>query len=607
MRLRKALALGFALTLAAFALGPSISLAGSQKGLAKWLCGDFHQHSFFTDGSWPMNDLDAMGQPVTSAIPLPLPQGYKQGVIPTGYRYGLDFQANSEHGGKFSRDGYGKNWSTYNPNPIIGDGASPTATSMWRWQSLISPLDIPGYNAAPYLGAFDWLTQIRANYPDKITMAGLEWNVPGHEHCSTGIVGEDALPIAEFEYRFDNNDTDGTWTSSTATLMGWTGKKQNSAYTVAYPELGLNATHEKAIDAVKWMQENYPTTGWIIPAHPERRGCGGVGNSGYTIAAFRDMNDNGPTVAFGFEGIPGHQKSSQRGEFGSASCGQGTYGGAGIYIAQVGGLWDNLLADGRRFFTFANSDFHDVRNDFWPGEYQKTYVLVRDDTLKNGTFTHEDVVHGLRSGNSFSVSGDLINALDFRVFPGNSVKNQSGSNSATMGQTLEVGKGEKITVQIRFKSPSSNNCQPGVNASAGFNCADYPPVVHHVQLIQGRVNPSRASKFLADGVTPNPEYNVIDPSVAQVVKVFDASSWKIDEEGFTTMTYTVPHVQHDMFFRIRGTNLGYSVEKRDSSGNIQYGTDAMGSPLRNTPGTNNADIAWQDLWFYSNPIFVTVR
>ena len=70
------------------------------------------------------------------------------------------------------------------------------------------------------------------------------------------------------------------------------------------------------------------------------------------------------------------------------------------------------------------------------------------------------------------------------------------------------------------------------------------------------------------------------------------------------MTYTVPHVRQNMFFRIRGTNLGYNVVKTDLNGKTIYGTDAEGSPLLNTPGTNNADMVWDDLWFYSNPIFV---
>lgn len=272
----------------------------------------------FTDGSWPMNDLTGpvtiIGSAVSGTTGL-----YKQGTAPTGFRNGLDFFTNSEHGG------------------------------------------------------------IRAGWPDKIVMTGMEWNVPGHEHASTAIVAADALPIAEFEYRFDNSDTDGTTTTTTATAMGWPGKIQSGSYAApAYldysAELGLNAKHNKTIDGVKWMQSHYPKTGYIIPAHVERAGCG-VG--GYSIAAFRDMNDHGPTVAFGFEGLPGHDKASNRGELSATACGGGTYGGAGIYIAQVGGLWDSLLADGRRFYNFDSSDFHDPANDFWPGEYEKTYVKVK--------------------------------------------------------------------------------------------------------------------------------------------------------------------------------------------------------------------------------------
>ncbi len=311
------------------------------------------------------------------------------------------------------------------------------------------------------------------------------------------------------------------------------------------------------------------------------------------------MNDNGPDVAFGFEGVPGHDKGPNRGEFGANACGGGTYGGAGIYIARVGGLWDNLLADGRRFFTFDNSDFHDDGTnagiDFWPGQYEKTYIRVKDADL-DGVFTQEDVINGMRSGNSFSVHGDLINELDFRVFHGNSVKSQGGSNSATMGETLSVGRGEAITVQIRFRSPRSNNCA---------TCP--PPSVHHVQLIQGRINDTKAAKFLADGVTPNPAFNAVDNTVASVVQTFDAGSWTTDADGHTTMTFAVPHVRHGMYFRIRGTNLGYGYEVRDTQNRIVYGTDAGGNPLLNTPGASNEQAAWADLWFYSNPVFVSAK
>lgn len=576
----------------------------------KWMAGDFHNHTTFTDGSWPMNDLTAPGVIATSAVS-DSHTLYKQGTAPTGFRNGLDFFINSEHGGIRARDGFGNNWTTYSPLPAIGD---PTKGQMWRWQSLISISDIPGYNGPSYMGAYDWILSIRSNYPDKLVITGMEWNAPGHEHSSTGIAAVNALPIAEFEYRFDNSDTDGTMTTATADLMGWTGKKQNNKTKDDYgasPDysavLGLSKYHNKTVDAVRWMQANYPGSGYIIPAHVERAGCG-VG--GWSIAAFRDMNDNGPSVAFGFEGIPGHDKSPERGEFRSTACGGGTYGGAGIYVAQVGGLWDNLLADGRKFFNFDNSDFHDGDApsgvDFWPGEYEKTYVKVKD-ADNDGVYTQKDVINGLRSGDSFSVHGDLINELDFRVFHGAAGRHKKaeGRNSATMGETLFVEKGDKITVKIRFKSPAANNCRAGVNASAGYLCQ--APSVHHVQLIQGRINPTRESKFLADGVSPNPAFNALDNTVAGIVKVFDASSWHVDEDGYTAMSFIVPNVQGDMFFRLRGSNLGYGVVKYDPTGTkVVYGTDADGSPLLNTPGTNNADMAWDDLWFYSNPVFVKV-
>ena len=69
----------------------------------------------------------------------------------------------------------------------------------------------------------------------------------------------------------------------------------------------------------------------------------------------------------------------------------GTYGGVGYYTANVGGLWDALLGEGRRWFNYASSDYHkhwtnctnpaDITtcgDDFYPGEYQKTYVYSQD-------------------------------------------------------------------------------------------------------------------------------------------------------------------------------------------------------------------------------------
>jgi hypothetical protein len=639
----------------------ALSMAATGPALAaeKWIAGDWHQHTVFTDGSNIMADLEidksttpptftVLTHKYTHAAPnfIPVREGatgkneYK-GVIPQGFRYGLDFQANSEHGGnRGSRDGFGRYWADpiFYPGgfasiPLYGGAASysntcdynnidlpgctsPASRVMWRWQELFASV-----NPSVYMSAFDWITGLRHQYRDKQILTGMEWNVPGHEHASTGCLENDGKCIAEFEFRFDQNDTDTDAGPAMVPGLNWTGKIQTSAYaTPAYPDystaLGLNTRHNKAIDGLKWLNDNHPTTSWVNPAHIERAGCGvwnpttlkwdnGSGATatsvGYSIAAIRDMNNTAPTVFFGFEGMPGHQKASNRGEVSGTSCGGGTFGGAGTYIATVGGVWDNLLADGRKIFNFVSSDFHMTQDDFYPGEYAKTYVKVKNDDRwddherghdhegRGATFTQQDILDGMRSGNSFAVHGDLIDELDFRVFHGAAKgdKTAHGKNSATMGETLAVESRDKITVQIRFKSPAVNN-----NGDI--------PVVHHVQLIQGRINPIRESKLDVNG-QPNPKFNATDPTVAGIVKTFDASSWHTDDEGFTTMTFAVPHVQNDTFFRVRGTNLGYNVTE------IAYGTDAEGSPLKNTPGTNSPAQAWKDLWFYSNPIFVQVK
>ena len=58
----------------------------------------------------------------------------------------------------------------------------------------------------------------------------------------------------------------------------------------------------------------------------------------------------------------------------------------------------------------------------------------------------QSVLNGMRSGKSFSVYGDLINALDYRV--------RHGNKQAEMGSNLQVKKGNPIEITIRFKSPS---------------------------------------------------------------------------------------------------------------------------------------------------------
>ncbi|MEI6127159.1 MAG: hypothetical protein WCQ99_11470, partial [Pseudomonadota bacterium] len=370
-----------------FLLTPALFLALAQGAMAAgdYVTGDFHQHTTSTDGSYSYEYM-----------------------MEKNNAYGLDWWTQSEHGGGFPRDGrYGMDnggdrfYDTYSPNPILGDVVKSGGHQvMWRWQSL---RDFQSKDAA----------KARVEYPGRMIFQGYEWNMPGHEHCSTSIITEqfDKLnpntnAIAEFEYKFDNNDSD----VSGGAAQGWV----KSAL----------AKHAKAVEAVAWMQKNHQYTSYAVPAHIERKGTAATG--GYDINHFRDLNNAGPDVCFGFEGIPGHQAGHERGGFSSSAIGKGTYGGAGYYSAQVGGLWDALLGEGRNWWVFSNGDCHlnwtDGGEDFWPGEYQKNYVNVAD------TSSPRAYIDGLRSGNIFAVSGDLINALDFKV-----IDRSFPLNSATMG------------------------------------------------------------------------------------------------------------------------------------------------------------------------------
>ena len=504
-----------------------------------YLRGDFHQHSTYTDGSYSVDT-----------------------VMKSNKLYGLDWWANSEHGGGFNRDGrfsglnFGNStvyWDSYIPNPIIGSvSISGGHQNMWRWQS------IRDYS-------FQDVLSTRLVFPGITIFQALEWNVPGHEHCSMGIINNqydaipNANPVAEFEFKFDAGDADLTG----GVAQGWV-KSTNSN------------NHAKTLEAISWIQTNYPNTSWMIPAHPERKSL-------YNIAAFRDMNNAGPSVCFGFESLGGHQKAADRGEYKKSynTDGVTTYGGCGIYAAKVGGLWDALISEGRAWWLFASSDFHnDLGADFWPGEYQKTYTYVADRT------NPQSYVDGLRSGNSFVVNGDLIDSLVFEIEPLN-----SNVVYATMGQTLPVCGKTKI-LHIKVRDPQGVNH----NVYSGYN----NPELNHIDIIAGRINGM---------IQPtDSDYNVPFVSTTSVIARFDANGGITDNNGLSSkswidlgngwkeMTLVLNNYSDTMYYRLRGTNMGL---------NIANETDANGNPLSDSlMYPNNASKAFADLWFYTNPVFV---
>lgn len=532
----------------------------------EYLPGDFHQHSLYTDGSYPF-----------------------QTMMDQNARFDLGWWANSEHGGRRNRDGEGVLWldtNKYPTNPILGD--NPEAGYMYRWQGLRD------YVYPDILAA-------RERYPSRVLINGVEWNPPGHEHCTTAVYSYDgsADAISEFEYRFDKSDPDTSRTGEPSL--------------VSTPALGTtlsktNLTKEDSILGVQFMQalvEQGVADAWVVPAHIERA-------KRYAVEDFRNWNNAGPDVAFGFEGAPGHQASGERG-FSRGAAGGGTYGGSGWFSAEVGGLWDALLGEGRNWWNFASSDSHSHwavgGGDFWPGEYQKNYTYIDTD--------HPDrlqaVFDGVRSGNSWHVMGDLIDALEFTA-------HGQGKTKATMGQTLAVQAGKMVTLKIKVRDPNTpNQCPLDLDnpslAQVGIRQPLHQPVLDHIDLISGE---------WGNKLDPmDPAYTHPSNPTAAVVARFERRGGA-DKNGYLTYVY---HYKADKnrYFRLRGTNLPAGVPLE---------TDADGNPLADSLASDNlyapmnpADLeerlfegvsvetnsqldevaeAYADLWFYSNPIFVKV-
>ncbi|MFQ9697256.1 MAG: hypothetical protein ACLRY5_10540, partial [Zhenhengia sp.] len=407
--------------------------------------------------------------------------------------------------------------------------------------------------------------QEEGKYEDKLIFSGFEWDMLGLDHAAVGIIAPNEEQmiegIKEFEYRYSKETKDTYFTNEEIEKYG---KRYNENI------------KENTFHAIGWLKENYPDS-YVLINHPARKNGG---ESELKIEDIRRMNDIAPNIVFGFEGILGNQMSNDgRGES------KEVYGGADGMLAEVGGMWDALLGEGRRFFTFANSDFHfKVRKDptggsysgYWPGEYSRNYTWVEGNTMK-------DLADGLRSGKSFAVTGDLIDALDFRA--------KGKSEEVEMGDTLKVQKGEEVTLTVRFKSPEVNNYQTlfGTDTDTTNEVA-----VDHIDLISGEVT----GKISANSEAYTNDKN----ETTKVIQTFTSEDWITDEEGYNTLTFTVK-ADKDRYYRLRGTNLEVSVEGQ---------TDEMGNPLRDEmkerPSADSInDHNYSDLWFYGNPIFVDVQ
>jgi len=467
-----------------------------QMDKTEWSAFDIHNHTILTDGMYP---LDTM-----------LAQAFNN--------FALDLYANSEHGGTFATD---TNGLTIKSNPFHTKAPAPYFDMyVSRWYSLTH---------------FAWpkVQNQRKLYPDTRVLLGVEWNSPTHEHVSIGFINDADQPaaVADFEYRFDANDPD---TSRGARL------KQN-------------LSHADAVAALSWLQTNYPSTSYCFINHPSREYSGPN-----TVEMFRDFHNAAPSVFLGLEGMPGHQKYYIRGKFDQMS--KLTRGGADPVIAVIGGLWDALLGEGRRLWIIVNSDYHNSSQDFWPGEYAKTWATSSD----TGAQAWLD---GVRTGEMFAVHGDLLRDLDFSI--------DDGVHRATMGSDLATSR-PTVQIEIRFRSPPVNHHGDSVR-------------IDHIDLISGNIT----GKISPNDLTA---YRNPTNSSSRLAARFFSNNWTV-VNGWNVIRANV-YCAKSTYFRLRGTSLPIGTPGE---------VDVEGNPLPDALYINTATTAWQDLWFYSNPIFVYRR
>lgn len=422
------------------------------------------------------------------------------------------------------------------PAPTLGaDGRYPIPTNaeMARAHGLAWMVATdhggPNHSRINYDQAYPELLQSREQVPEVIQFYGMEFDTPAGDHSSLIVphTHDERETLRGIEHGFSKRE--------------------------AWPRDPARDTEPRMIDALTHMKalEAPPV---VIANHPSRS-ASDVGVYGaYTPAEFRNWNDTAPQVAIGMEGAPGHQAAAlnrdgsldpdgARGGYKNAP----TMGGFDQMTARVGGFWDSMLGEGRRWWVTSTSDSHahwrDGGSDFWPGEYSKTYVLAAR--------SHADIVDGLRHGRVFVTTGDLISELD--------VTASAGEGAAAIGGELKIEKGRPVTVTIRLRDPS------------GVNHAGRSPDVARVDLIMGEITGPVADRT-AD----------VNPTT-RVVRRFGAADWSRDGE-YLVMTHRFESLASSAYVRVRGTSTDQLEPQPDPRG----------------------EDPWSDLWFYSNPVFLSV-
>lgn len=436
---------------------------------------------------------------------------------------------------------------------------------------------------------------------DILVFQGLEWYIPAAEHGTVLVAPgiNEARILRTFELLYDGK------------LNRW-----------EKPDPATNEAEDweaKAVSAIQWLGEQKANgvidDAVVLANHPSRLGI----DSPHELRAWHDADRQ---IFIGMEGAPGAQGSAfglnrspdyQRGEYEnspSATSFPGypeeayrTRGGFDWVTSVVGGVWDSLLAEGRRYWITSNSDFHlktydtyrvgdypddgtwedgaslgnfnragrrpnpvdtgepQGGSDYWPGEFSRTHVGASERS-------YTALMDAMRMGRMWIEHGRLISGLDVEV----GAADGSG-DPVTLGGTLSVAAGTELVLRVRVQPTLEKN-------SAGIM-----PQLAHVDLIRGTVT----------GQAQNP-----DEMEAPDTKVVERKDVRNRGRAPFTIEFALGAAEKNEYVRLRGSDgnrsgVGPMGAEVDPAGPIPHG----GEPDAGNP--------WIDTWFYTNPIFIEVK
>ena len=424
------------------------------------------------------------------------------------------------------------------------------------------------------------IVEARKLQKETLVFQGLEWNIPAAEHGTVFVHpgrGEVAV-LKEFENSYDGS------------------VKGAGANTPQNEALAVKGVHYLA-DAV---EAGKVRDALFLANHPARKGI----DSPHEIRNWRDAE---PRIAIGMEGAPGHQAAGIPKENLGPGSGRGyydngpdansfpgyplesyrTFGGFDWMTSTVGGLWDSLLSEGKPWWITANSDSHSVwldtakrppgqdtsayfnangqygdpvhggqpstnSGDFWPGYYSRTHV-------GSVSFSYAAVMAGLRAGRVWVDHGNLLESLDVRV--------RVDGQEAPLGGVLTARRGAHVSLVARIVPARLPNW------------AQFVPQLAKVDVIRGAVTGPVKDRdsFTAPGT--------------KVVRSYDVKG-----QDEIRISYRLGRVGDEGFYvRLRGSD-----GKRLAPGVLGASVDPAG-PAIDVIG--DAD-PWNDLWFYTNPIWI---